>query len=72
MQDAGITVYPKPTSGKFTISSKSNIKTVEVYDLPGARVYSGVNFCGRTTAKIDLSNLNKGTYIFNVHCGTEV
>jgi hypothetical protein len=72
MQDAGIVVFPNPTSGKFTVSSKTDINAVEVYNLLGERVYHGANFNGRTSTEIDLSNHSKGTYILNVHSGRKV
>ena len=72
LQDAGITVYPNPTSGKFTVSSKSVINSLEIYNLQGQQVCYGANFNGRTTAEIDLSNQSKGTYILNVHSGAKV
>jgi len=72
MQDATIVVYPNPTSGMFTISSKSDINAVDIYNLLGEQVYHGGNFTGRTSAEIDLSSHSKGIYILDFHCGTKV
>ena len=72
MQDACITVYPNPTSGKFTISSQSNINAVEIYDLLGELIYSDFKFNGQTSTEIDLSNHCKGIYIVNNHSGKKI
>jgi hypothetical protein len=72
IQDEGITVYPNPTSGRFTISSKTGINDVEVYDIQGRQVYSGVNFNEQKSAKIDLSGYSKGIYIMNVRSGAKI
>jgi hypothetical protein len=60
MQEEGIAVYPNPTSGRFTISSKSGINPAEIYDLQGERIYSDFKCNGRTSDEIDLSSHIKG------------
>ena len=70
--DACITVYPNPTSGKFTISSKSIISSVEIYNLHGQRIDSDFKINRQTSTEIDLSSHSKGIYILNIHSGTKI
>ena len=71
-QDASITVYPNPSSGKFTISSKSIINSVELYNLIGEQITSVCKFSDQKSIDIDLSARSKGIYIINVHCGVNI
>jgi hypothetical protein len=72
MQDACITVYPNPTSGKFTISSKNNISSMEIYNLLGELIDSDFNINGKTSNEIDLSSHCKGIYILNIYSGGKI
>ena len=69
---SGITVYPNPSSGKFTISSKSAISSVEVYNLLGELVYSDCKFSGQKSIELDLSNRSKGVYVIRIFIGKEI
>ena len=68
-EDANFIVYPNPSSGKFTISSKSNISAIEIYNILGERVYSDSKFNYQTSNNIDLSDQGKGIYIINIYEG---
>jgi hypothetical protein len=72
LQDACITVYPNPTSGKFTISSKNNISSMEIYNLLGELIDSDFNINGKTSNEIDLSSHCKGIYILNIYSGGKI
>jgi hypothetical protein len=72
LQDGGITVYPNPTTGKFTIKSKSNLSSIEIYDLLGEQIYSDLKINGRTSTKIDLTNHCKGIYILTIRSGAKI
>jgi len=67
--DGHFNVYPNPSSGKFTISSKSNIDAIEIYNLLGERVYSDSKFNQYSSNDIDLSGQGKGIYFINVYNG---
>ncbi len=58
-------LYPNPTKDQFIINSKSDIKTVEVYDVFGklVKVYPIQNV-------YDVSNLSKGMYLINIETET--
>ena len=59
--DNYIIIYPNPTTGKFTISSRQGtIKKVEVYDLFGRKVLT------TTLPEIDMRGYAKGVYFVRV------
>jgi hypothetical protein len=56
---------PNPTDGQFTIAvSNDHLKTIEVMNLLGELVYSGVSNTARTT--IDIAGQPKGMYLVRV------
>jgi hypothetical protein len=69
--EAGLSVYPNPTHGRFTISSKSAVSAIEIYNLSGERVYSQYNFSQQTSKEIDLSGSAKGIYLVKINNGTK-
>ena len=52
IQEGNITVYPNPSSGKFTISSNNIISSIEIYNLLGEQIYSDFTN-NRQTSKED-------------------
>ena len=71
LMESIITVYPNPTDGRFTISSKSALNAFEIYNLSGERVYSDYNCSRQTSKEIDLSGYAKGIYMVKIHNGTK-
>ncbi len=69
--EVGLSVYPNPTDGMFTISSNSAVSAIEIYNLSGKRVYSDYNFSRQTSKKIDLSSSAKGIYLVKISNGTK-
>jgi hypothetical protein len=69
--DDGISVYPNPTTGKFTISCNSTINSVEIYNLPGLRIYSEIKPTKQTSCEIDLSGQPRGIYQVRIKNGTK-
>ena len=67
----GISVYPNPTTGKFTISSNA-ANAIEIYNVSGARVYSDLNFKQQTSKEIDLSGYAKGIYLVKIYDGAKI
>ena len=71
---SGIEVFPNPTSGKFQVSSpKSQIQSVEVYNIIGEEVFATTNNKlpasrqgGQTTNEIDISSFPAGVYVVEV------
>ena len=67
-RDADIALYPNPTTGKFTISSRQGaIKKVEVYDLFGRKLLEPAEQetlpAGR---QVDMRGFAKGVYVVRV------
>lgn len=64
-----IVVYPNPTSGKVTISLENEkIDKIEIIDLVGKLVAVK----NTPSSQIDLSEMEHGIYLFNIHSGTKV
>jgi PKD repeat protein len=70
-EDIGITLYPNPNDGKFSLtlnaSGNHNVNIV-IYNSAGIEVYTenGVKLSGKMTKNIDLSTLAKGIYHLKV------
>ena len=60
----GVSVYPNPSTGEFTISNDNNVEaTIVVYDLVGKVVYTAET---STSASVNLSSAGAGTYVVKV------
>jgi hypothetical protein len=70
IQEGHITVYPNPNHGQFTISSNSNISSIEIYNLLGVPIYSDFTNNRQTSKEIDLSNSPRGIYFIKIYDGT--
>ena len=70
--DDGISVYPNPSNGKFTLRSKGIINRIEICNLLGAKVYSDTNFNRQTSNEIDLTGYAQGIYLIKIHTGTNI
>jgi YVTN family beta-propeller protein len=67
MVEAGIEVFPNPTTGKFQVTSpKSQIQSVEVYNIIGEEVFTTTNNKPLTTNEIDVSSFPAGVYMVKV------
>jgi hypothetical protein len=71
----GITIYPNPSNGKFTlelenINGKTKDGVIEIYNVIGEKVYySAVQQLNFTT--IDLSDKPSGIYFLTIHSNNE-
>lgn len=70
--DDFITVYPNPTSGRFTISSKNYLSEIEIYNIRGEQVYSAAPGQGQNPYEIDLGEYSKGIYMINMYDGMKM
>lgn len=57
-----LSIFPNPSDGRFTITSKEEIKTVEIYNLTGALVKTITNYF----SNINLTNQAKGMYFIKL------
>jgi hypothetical protein len=64
-----ISAYPNPTTGIITIKSEGSIRSIDVYSITGARIYSKPNITDEASKEIDLSKFNNGVYIIVVNDG---
>jgi len=55
-----ISIYPNPAKDFVTISSKNEIKSIEIYDLQGKKL------CGSNQSKVDVSKLSTGVYLITI------
>ncbi|MGA9212077.1 T9SS type A sorting domain-containing protein [Kaistella sp.] len=61
---SSLKVYPNPASDVVTVTSNKEIQAVNIIDLSGKRVQTT-----KTTGKVNVSSLAKGTYILQVYYG---
>jgi len=62
-----ISIYPNPCTGKFSVNSNSDIKSIEIYDVFGKKVYATSKFNLQTSNEIDLSDFPKGIYFVKIY-----
>ena len=65
MDVSSIKVYPNPTSGVVHINSEKTLRNLRVLDVAGKLVYT-INGELDQFTEIDLSDLNKGSYILQL------
>ncbi len=63
---ANVVVYPNPTSGTFNVSAPGTISKVEVRNLVGQVLFTGVD------STIDVSGYDSGLYIINIEIEGQV
>ncbi len=66
-----ISAYPNPTNGIITVRSEGSIKSIDVYSITGAKIYSRPNITDQASKEIDLSNFSNGVYIIIVNDGVK-
>lgn len=59
-QSLTVRMYPNPTTDSFTIEMDAAIKTVNLYNLHGQKVFSS------KSKKVDISSLSKGIYLVQI------
>lgn len=64
-EDKNLSIYPNPTNSIITITnSKSNIKSIELYDFQGRILQT--EKVNKTDIQLDVSNYQIGTYLFKI------
>jgi uncharacterized membrane protein len=71
----GITIFPNPNSGTFTLSVNANVGDlhIEITDITGRVVYSSLenNVSAGFTKQISLENISSGLYQVKLSAGNE-
>lgn len=62
----GLSLYPNPTSDFINISGREIIESVQIYSMSGSVIFNNKAF-NQKHVSIDVSNLDKGTYIALIH-----
>ena len=61
--DLGITIFPQPTNGFFTIKSPQTVESIELFSPSGEKIIS-INGQGKNS--IDISGYENGVYLLKV------
>jgi alpha-tubulin suppressor-like RCC1 family protein len=61
-----MSVYPNPASSTLVIRSLKGINTIEIFTMPGKKVFSQASYKQQTSATIDISKLQNGIYIIRL------
>ena len=64
IKDKSITVAPNPAKNKVVISAKSNLKSIEFFDVEGRLLQTVIE--DTTTSTLDISNKAKGVYFLKI------
>lgn len=64
-----VNLFPNPTSGRITIESDGSLKSIDVYSITGAKVYSNHNIEGSVSNEVDLTDFQNGFYLVVVSDG---
>lgn len=73
VQILGLSVYPNPSAGIFTISAPQQAAplTFAVYDMLGKVVLNDQATAGSTSTILDMSSFASGLYLLQINTGTE-
>ena len=61
---SAFSIFPNPTNGVFAISGTANQSLIEIYTVPGVKVYS--KSISKTKNRIDISNQPAGIYFVKI------
>lgn len=70
-EDASLSVYPNPGSGKFTFTSETGISEIAIYNAIGERVYYSDKLNGQARHEINLDGYAEGVYMAIVRNGDQ-
>ncbi|MFC0185897.1 sialate O-acetylesterase [Pseudarcicella hirudinis] len=67
-EDKGLTIYPNPSGGLFTVESRYNLTGAKftVYTISGTKVYESTPLDFNDRRQIDLRTLAEGNYILKI------
>lgn len=61
LTNAGISIYPNPSTGLFTIESLQSLESVQILDIRGRLVYEATSL-NESSVEVNISNENAGVY----------
>ena len=68
-----INIFPNPTNGNITVTSRYGIRTIELYNTIGNKLYSVNNKENNTTeTKLDLSTFANGVYFITINTNNQI
>ncbi|WP_298903610.1 T9SS type A sorting domain-containing protein [uncultured Psychroserpens sp.] len=62
--DPSITIYPNPVSDVLTISAKTTIKFIEIYDVQGRIIQTSI--VNKANVSLQIASLTNGVYFFKI------
>ncbi len=65
LENAGISIYPNPSTGLFTIESVQSLETVQILDIKGRMIYEATEL-NESSLEINISNENSGVYYVRI------
>jgi len=70
--DSSLSIYPNPSTGKFTLTSLGSINEIDVFNFIGERVYSAKYTNGLSSSEVNMSGYPIGVYMIVVKDGTNL
>jgi len=71
IENVTLSVYPNPTKDKITVESTGEIKSIELFSITGAKVYSMKDISNSASNEVDLSQFQNGMYILVINDGSK-
>jgi len=71
IENVTLSVYPNPTKDWITVESTGEIKSIELFSITGAKVYSKKDISNSASNEVDLSQFQNGIYILVVNDGVK-
>jgi hypothetical protein len=62
-------IYPNPGNGRYTLQTKFDIKTVEIYTISGSKIYARNLLKKQGPEEIDISSFPSGIYMLSLFDG---
>jgi hypothetical protein len=70
--EGNIAVYPNPNDGIFIVRCDDFVHSLEIFNISGERMYTGLKLSLRSGKEINITHLPKGVYILRFYSGAKV
>ncbi len=67
----GLTYFPNPTNNVLHVQANTNLNSVSLYSITGAKVMDVINNEPTNSISVNTSNLAAGIYVLNVTAGSQ-